>query len=390
MKIKRILALFTAAILLSGVLLVSAGCTPKADASYIITANGEKYPVEPYLFYLRWMHDYYYAFAQEVADANKQSVNWTKVLASTDLTAPLTLSEYLVSSAKSSYLTYVVVNKVFRELGLSLTQEQWDEVDQIIQKDWVMVYGQDGFNSLRNELHMSWEEFRDLMAVQKKSDAIIQYYYGTGGELEISEEEMKDYFEEKYARFKYIVLMTKDDKDKDLSEEELAQKKETRDTVLARLEEGAAFEDLIREYSEDYVRDTSDLTTAEKESAEKQNTMVTEDGLVTNTDGVFDSALATYYSIKVDTDVVDKVFTIKEGEYTTVEIDDSIWIVKRYSTGEKEEYFESAREDCFSALYASDLNTKFTKWTAELNYAYNDAALTTYAPENLTVLFRFQ
>jgi hypothetical protein len=80
--------------------------------------------------------------------------------------------------------------------------------------------------------------------------------------------------------------------------------------------------------------------------------------MVINDQGVFSEDLATLYNITVDSDVVDKVFSLKNGEYAAVTIKNSIWIVKRYDHTEKESYFTDVEETVFAALYADDLAAK--------------------------------
>jgi len=89
----------------------------------------------------------------------------------------------------------------------------------------------------------------------------------------------------------------------------------------------------------------------------------------------------------VDDAIVDKVFALRDGEYATVTIDDSIWIVKRYDNGEKEEYYEGVKDTVFNALYSDDLAAKHTAWRSKLNYQFNEDLVNACKPENLGILF---
>ena len=387
---KKVLALLLILVMTATMLF---GCTPAPDASYAITAtvNGEqvKYPVGPYRYYVQWMTDYYYAYINTVASQMQQKLNWEQVLASTDLTAPLTLSEFIINNAKEQYMTYLYIEQTFDDLGLSLTPDDEKTIDKIIQTDWVSVYGNDGFNTVRQKLGLTYDEFRNLIACNLKSEKITEYYYGKGGPNEVTDQEKKDYFEKNYVRFKYVVLMLEDSEGNAYNKDKVASQKALRDAAVAELDAGALFEDVLKKYSDDYKEISDDLTSSEKEAQEKQNTTMVEDGLIINEDGVFSQDLATYYNITVDSNIVNKVFALKDGEYATVELKDSIWIVKRYVNNEKEQYFTDVEIDVFRALYADDLSAKHTEWRNRLNYIYNEAAVELYKPENLTDLFKF-
>ena len=370
---------------------IFAGCgnnTP--DLSYAITAtrNGstERFPVGPYRYYVQWWNDSYYANLTTIAAQMQQNMDWKTMLADTSLTAPQTLSEYIVSMAKDQYLSWLYIDCMFDELGLEWTEEDRKSIEKIIQDDWIAVYGNDGFNTIRLKLGVTYDEFCSLMAGNRKSGKIVNYYYGENGPYEISDAEKHSYFENNYARFKYIVMMLKDSDGNELGEDAVGTVEANRDEILA---SDLPFEDLIKQYSNDYVSDLDSLTDAQRTAAEKQNQTILEDGLVTNAEGVFDSALATYYNVTLDSKVVNQVFSMQEGEVAAVTIDDSIWVVKKYSVTEKESYYEDAETSVFQALYQDDLRAKYTAWTAGLNYTFNQAVVDAYKPENLEDLFRF-
>ena len=264
------------------------------------------------------------------------------------------------------------------------------KVNRIIQEDWVSIYGNDGFNTIRQTLGLTYDEFRNLMACNLKSQKIIEYYYGEGGPNEVTLDEMKEYYANNFVRFKYIVLMTQDSKGNKYGEDKMNEITNNKATIMAALEnKTSTFEDLIVKYSDDYTEITTDMTSSEKEAAEKQNKTILEDGLIIDSEGVFDKNLATYYNVVVDSDIVDKVFGMKNGEFVSVKLDDSIWIIQRYANDEKAEYFEDVKEMTYQALYQDDFAAKHTDWRNRLNYVYNEAVIDAYKPENLADLFDF-
>lgn len=349
------------------------------------------YSSSVYRFYVQWQTDYYYALASATAAQSGGSVNWTAMLgAKFTFTGDRTLSDYIVATAKEQYMSALYISETFRDLGLTMTDEDWKEVDKIIQTDWVQQYGNDGFVSLCNKLDMTYDDFRELMASNLKSQKIVEYYYGKGGVQEVTDAEKKEYFLNNYVRFKYVIMLTVDSDGNELGTEEKAAVEAKRDAILAALDSGSAtFEDLVLRYSEDYIEITDEMTESEKTAAKRQNDTIIEDGLVTDADGVFDQTLATYYNISLDEKLIEKVYALKEGEYAAVETDEAIWIVKKYSNAEKESYFENVESSVYQALYADDLSAKHTNWRTKLNYVYNEACVAEYLPEKLSNLFQF-
>ena len=252
------------------------GCSQKPDLSYAITGtvNGEtkEFPVGPYRYYVQWMTDYYYAYLTYLASENNSKMSWTEMLADTSFSGgKQTLSNAIIESAKDQYMSYLYIEETFRSLGLQLTAEEEKEVDRIIQQDWVALYGNDGLNTIRQTLGMSYDEFRGLMACNIKSEKILDYYYGEGGPNEITQQEMKDFFDNNYVRFKYVVKMTKDSDGNKYNETKLAQVESDKAAVLAALGSGTDINDLIVQYSDDYTAITDEMTPSEKQAAEDQN-----------------------------------------------------------------------------------------------------------------------
>lgn len=384
--------LFSLLIIFALCISVFTGCTGNdPDLSYAATGtiDGEakEFATGPYRFYVQWMNDYYYAYFKTMAAQIEKEMNWSQMLGDTSLTAPKTLSQFIIDTAKDQYMSYLYINATFDRLGLKLTQEDEAEIDRIIREDWIAVYGNDKFNTIRQTLGLTYDEFRDITACNLKSEKIVDYYYGEGGPNAISEGEMKEYYQNNYVRFKYIFLATADSDGNAYNDKKMEEVEGNRDNILSSLEADTPFEELIKQYSEDYTQITDEMTVSEKETYELQNSTQVEDGLVINNNGVFSEDLATYYNITIDASVVDKVFSLKEGEYATVSLKGSIWVVKRYSHTEKETYFDGVKETVFKALYADDLASKHTEWRSRLNYVYNEDVIEAYKPENLADLF---
>ncbi|MBQ1966144.1 MAG: hypothetical protein II348_05650 [Clostridia bacterium] len=372
MKKKLIAALLLTVLMTS---LVLTGCSAS-----IMTANGEKMKTGYYSFYVHWQRDYYKEMLKGYGYDITSSMD-------SYFTQTETVRQAIVSSAKTQYLTFVIVTKKFEELGLSLTEEQTNEIQKQYDEEWIKVYGEKGMKNILKTLKLSKDEFLNLLAVEYKSDALLEYYYGPEGITPITEKDKKDYYNNNYYRFKYILLETTDDKDKALPADEIIYKRNLAEDLYQRVLNGESFEDLIPQYSEDYAKITDKMTAEEKAEAEKSNTAAVTDGLICDKDGIFNRTLYNYYDICVNSKIVSRLEELKGGDVSVVEIDNSIWVIKEYDINEKDSYYEGKEEAIFQSLYGPDISNKYTMWMAELNYEFNDDVLAELDPGTFTDLF---
>jgi hypothetical protein len=189
------------------------------DTSYIIKVDSVKYPVGPYAFYAYWMRDNFEAQTQYsgkvyadalLEDADDQGTKaW----------------QMIMSQTKAQYMQHILINKKFTELGLSLTDEQKQAIETAYTTNWVGQYGEENLNKILDTLGLTIEEFKDIISLQYKNDALINYYFGPGGEKEIADSELKNKYLENYARFKYVILAKTDSEGNQLSFDNIAAKK---------------------------------------------------------------------------------------------------------------------------------------------------------------------
>ena len=370
---KKIIAVFLLIIL--SISMVLTGCSKP-----VMTAKGEDMKAGYYSFYVHWQRDYY----KELLKGYNYDI--TAVI-DNYYTETETVRESIINTAKSQYLTFVVVTEKFEELGLSLTDQQKADIEKQYTEEWVKTYGESGMKKILKTLGLKQEEFLNLLAVEFKSDAILEYYYGENGITPITEQNKKDYFNENYYRFKYVLLTTVDDKDKPLPADEIVSKRNQAETLCNNAQNGASFEDLVSEYSEDYVKITDNMTAEDKESAEKSNKDAVNIGLICDKDGIFNQTLYSYYNICVNQSIIKRLDTMKVGDVSVVEIDNSIWVIKKYDHNEDPSYFETRKETIYQKLYSDDFNSKYTMWLAELDYKFNDDVLEKLDPKNFTDLF---
>ena len=373
---KRIIASILTVILLAGMLVLATGCSP----SYIVTAKGEKQDIGYYSFYVHWQRDYFKALLQSSGyDLNSSLDNY--------YSQTETVRQTIVSTAKSQYLSFLMVNMVFENLGLTLPEEDTAAIRKVYDEEWIKTYGEKGMKNILKELGLKEEQFLELLSVERKSNAIVEYYYGPGGSLEITEQDKKEYFEKNYIRFKYVLLSKVDDDDDKLANETIEKLRTLASTIKTAVDGGEPIGKYIEAHSEDYNKITDKMTAQEKADAEAANKTAIEDGIICDQKGVFNQTLYNYYGIAVNPDIVKKLNEMQNGENAVVEVDNAIWVIQKCDRNEKESYYNDRAESIYKDMYAADFNNKYTQWMAELDYKFNEKALAHLDPGNFSDLF---
>lgn len=373
---KRIIASILTVILLAGMLVLATGCSP----SYIVTAKGEKQDIGYYKFYVHWQRDYFKALLQSNGfDLNASLDNY--------YSETETVRQAIVSTAKSQYLSFLMVNMVFEDLGLTLSEEDTASINKVYDEEWIKTYGEKGMKNILKELGLKKEQFIELLSVERKSNAIVEYYYGPGGSLEITEQAKKEYFEENYIRFKYVLLSKVDDDDDKLADETIEKLRTLATTIKTAVDGGEFIGKYIEEHSEDYNKITDKMTEQEKEEAEAANKTAIEDGIICDQKGIFNQTLYNYYGIAVNSEIVKKLNEMQNGETAVVEVDNAIWVIQKCDRNEKESYYNNRATSIYQTMYATDFNNKYTQWMADLDYKFNEKALEHLDPGTFSDLF---
>ncbi len=370
---KKIIAVLLLTVL--SVTLIFTGCAPS-----IMTANGEKLNAGYYSFYVHWQRDYYKELLKGYGYNITEAIDH-------NFTETATVRQTIVDTAKTQYLSFVVVSRKFDELGLTLTEEQQAEIEKQYTDEWLKIYGEAGMKNILKTLGLKQSEFMNLLAVEYKSDAILEYYYGENGIQPITKQDKKDYFYQNYYRFKYILFTTIDDDENALPPDEIARKRNLAESLLEQAQNGANFEELLIANSEDYVKITDDMSEEDKDSAEASNQDAITKGMICDKDGNFNQTLYSLYDIAVNEKIISRLDQMKVGDVTTVEIDNSIWVIKKYDLKEDETYFTAREDRIYKSMYGNDFNNKYTGWLADLDYKFNEDMLKELDPGNFTDLF---
>lgn len=350
---------------------------------YVLISGDKKYPVEPYAFYSYYYRDTWATYLYSYLKTEDLSAYLDKP-ASED---GQTLEQLIVNQTKEQYISYIIITNEFERLNLSLTDEMKKEIDQIFEKTFIGTYSENELDNICKTLNLTKDEIKDILSVNYKRQMIIDYYFGEGGSLEISEEAIKSSFENDYARFKYIVFAKQDESGNSIPTEDTLKKYNLSKELIEKLNSGENFIELMKEYSEAYIKDTSELGETEKEAAENLNKILTEDGLIVKKDGTILQEYYSGYDSVLDSELVNKVFSLKNGEFAEIETDSGFWIVQRCDINESEKYYNDSRDIVFDYLLSEPYTELFNNWKSDFSYTMNDKIVEKYNPKNISALF---
>lgn len=229
-----------------------------------------------------------------------------------------THKEYFLEIVNENIKFRTVALALFEEYGLTLPESVVLKIDADIEEKEEYVGGAAMSRELA-DINLNKEKLKEVYINNAKYDLLYDFLYGTVGVELPSAEEKTAYYKENYGCVKLIAVYTQAKIEKEengenkvdangqyqfteLSDEEKAAQKAKLDTILASLEVGTSFEDCIKEYSE---VDYSDYP----------------NGLL----------YSPYDTERFGEDFLNKVISMKEGEYTVIEDGVISYIVKKYS-----------------------------------------------------------
>lgn len=333
------------------------GCTPTigSGTSTAMTVDGYDVPAGLFIYYTMQG----YSEAANVLSKQNGTSPKVKDVKNTTIDS-LDATDWIQNKATDYCVDFITVIKEFDEIGGELSQEDIDSA-----KDMAAYYfAQD---SRIGDNGVSLDTMEKMALMSYKEQAVFKHYYGFGGTEGCSEEELKDYFDENFARVKYVSISLLDDEGEELGEdkqrelrkmaERYAQQVNRKTGELNRMHELDA---VMEEYNEYLEHQT---TAAEGETTE---TTTTTTAVTTTTE---ENATTTTTNPYANERLLQKVTTTADSEAGTMNNSET-------ETAEETDYEKASRlfsEFVFNELemgkaevYNYDENTIYVVLRADL------------------------
>ncbi len=237
---------FTA--LLAAVLCLSlAGCYSE-NKTWSAKKGDDTLPIGAYIFYLNSAYSEARGKVSTETDVLEGQIKYEKTGETLD-------GKTWVENRALDYVrAYYYVNDKFDELGLEFTEE--DKSDAQTNTDSMWSY----YKTTMEDLGIAKESYHLAFTVYNaKYQRVMEAMYGEGGEFEVSQDELKDYFTENYYSYEYFYApLTKTDDDGNsvnLSDEE---KEEVKSRLEAYVTKVNAGETTLEEAASQYAEESSD------------------------------------------------------------------------------------------------------------------------------------
>lgn len=385
--------------ILAGMLVVCmalslAGC---GDTTWIAKVDGVTIPSGLYIYYQTegygnalfklyqedqdylYQYLYYYNYGYVMPEL-------FEVELSDGMTVEESMNDYAISKCKQA----VVVDRLFEELNLSLTEDE----EAIIDNNVKTVWNNNGSNY--EKAGIGQESLRLAILETYKEDKVFDAYYEIGGLNGTTEEEIETYFSDNYARVKYMTFTFAESIDDAVDETRKNEQLELANSYVERANAGESMDDLIEEYNayleEQSAEDETDGSEADdaENGAEPDETEDTADDAADSEDTDADSDESDDVNVEAEeNEYANETILNKEGKFPTekfvsyvfsscpvgetsvIQDDLCFYVVQRLDILEREGLYEDYRDSILTELFDSDytklMNDKLSGYSVEEN-----------------------
>ena len=349
-RLKSVLALAAAL----AVLLAFGGCTLNQSTTWIAKSGDTTLPAGVYILNLSNNYSSAVSVLQQMYIEIAESVN-PKNLWKNSLDGK-SLNDWIGDKTQESVKNYFAILNRFNELGLS-----FDEADQALMDQELESYWSEGKESYEKN-GISKESVRLQIESRYRSRMIFNSIYGQGGEKEVSDKDLKDYYAENYQNIQYISVSTKD-----LEGEKLQNRKDLVDQTITRARDGEDFVALLKETERTLLKEQG---TAEADLPDRADDYF---------DNIISASTESYYPEAM----VTAVKQMKADELKVVTTDDALILVKKLDPMADQENFQKNRESILSAVKNDEFMEQVAQWAESVQITFNDAAVRRYGAKKI-------
>ncbi|HHV50463.1 MAG TPA: hypothetical protein GXX54_01995 [Clostridiales bacterium] len=370
---KKIKAVFCVAIcfVMLSVGLLSGCSTPQYAVEF---KDGTKLTTGEYLAYL---YNSYLSTIYNAYDYSTGKIDWSQKLkyGEGDDAKEIPVQDYIIQITKDTILRYKAIADKLNELGLKLSEEDEKEFkeyrDSLSNNQFIQL----GFN---NDAFI-----KVYKAVSYDESTLFFGLYDKGGKREMSEDEIKKYYQDNIFTYKSITIPLTDEKGSDLDDAGVEKVKKRLQEYLDLFNSEKDFDKVIDKYNKDESDEEEDKEETKKEEDTSKDTDKDEDET--------DENLRYVDATKDDENLVKAIKSVDVGSAKIVEYKQNgttnvaalIYRVKPEDT--KEYSLEKMRKTIIQSAKYEEFGKEIDKYAEELakDTKFNNTVLKKCTPKRL-------
>ena len=284
------------------------------------------------------------------------------------------VTDQIEEDARQALYEYIAIEQKFDEMGLTVDPADEAAVQSDVEQFWPYI----GDTMQTNGV--SKESYAAVYLNSIKRSLIFDAIYGEGGSEEVPESELKEKFQNDYAKIVVMPLQFTQTEDGTVSEESKQKATDLANKYLELANAGGDMQELIAQAKEEfYATEETGEESSDAESAESAGT--TEEQTEPEKE---DFTFVYRESSPYDETVTNAIFDAAIGTPTLVESDTGVYLFQRYDVNEDPEDFNARKSTLISLLRSDAFTQKVGEWANSLSgIVLNDAAFERYTPSRL-------
>ncbi len=359
---KRVVSLALVGILLLALL---AGCSaPKltfgGTSKTAGTVAGRELSTGEYLAYMYTVYTQmglyqYTQYAIEGYDVWAQEMSYGEG----DAAQTVTMDEYVRLATRDAIVTQEAARQLMEKYGI-----EWDATR--------LKEAEDSFAQTEGEAWLGFGISRENMVNAYKNTSLNQYsllkgLYGKGGQREVSESELKKYFDENYLSYKIISVSLTDSEGKELDEDAKATELSRLNSYLAEYNRDQNFEAVVDLYNKASAAEGATVTASKDEDNRVD--------IDVNSDGVDEALITEIRKLSVGSAAV--------VEYKSNGSTPTAALILRLDINDPEKkLFETSSDDILAALKATELEEEITEQAKTVVISLKNSVVKACKPQN--------
>ncbi len=241
------------------------GCTPiSLNKEWAYKTDSQTLDIGVYIYSLDVAYQQAQSYAEELDDYDETTSDWLDLEITDDDGNTEVARTWIKNEAKKMCLSYLVLDEQLEKYGATLDEDTLASADEQAETYWnVGQYADYGYiMPMSDDLEpygISLDSFAYCTTeYSTKYEALFKALYEEGGDKEVTDSELTDYFTENYADYSYFSIdlyesTTDESGDSStvaLSDEEIEALTNELDGYAEELNSGTSYDDMIAEYME--------------------------------------------------------------------------------------------------------------------------------------------